>query len=43
MPFELNYLCFEAFLSKDQMEKYIEIAKQYAPHGTDFEEGRWNG
>ena len=42
MPFELNYLCFEAFLSKDQIEKFIEIAKQYAPRGADFEEGRWN-
>jgi hypothetical protein len=41
LSFEENYLCFEAFLTQQQIDKFVDMVKQYAPKTTDFEEGRW--
>jgi hypothetical protein len=41
LSFEENYLCFEAFLTKEQIEGFVRMVKLYAEKTTDFEEARW--
>ncbi|WPX55290.1 hypothetical protein RHM65_06915 [Pseudomonas sp. CCI4.2] len=41
--FEEQYVCFEAFVPKDQIDDLIRIAKLHAPTRTHFEQCHWNG
>ncbi|WP_426142192.1 hypothetical protein [Pseudomonas sp. DWP3-1-2] len=40
IPFEDNYLYFEAFLPKHRIDEFLAIARLYAPSGVDYQEGR---
>jgi hypothetical protein len=40
IPFEENYLYFEAFLPQHRIDEFLTIARLYAPSGVDYEEGR---
>lgn len=40
IPFEENYLYFEAFLPKHRIDEFLAIARLYAPSGVDYQEGR---
>ncbi|WPX55288.1 hypothetical protein RHM65_06905 [Pseudomonas sp. CCI4.2] len=41
--FEEQYVCFEAFIPKDQIDDLIRIAKFHAPTCTHFEQCYWDG
>ncbi|MEB0077866.1 hypothetical protein QN386_16095 [Pseudomonas sp. CCI3.2] len=41
--FEEQYVCFEAFVPKDQIDDLIRIAKFHAPTCTHFEQCHWDG
>ncbi|MEB0094483.1 hypothetical protein QN391_25545 [Pseudomonas sp. CCI1.2] len=41
--FEEQYVCFQAFVPKDQIDDLIRIAKLHAPTCTHFEQCHWDG
>jgi len=42
IPTEENYLCFELYLLKGQLDKVLSIVKTYAPANIEYEEGNWS-
>jgi len=41
--FEEQYVCFEAFIPKDQIDDLVRIAKLHAPTCTRFDQCHWDG
>jgi hypothetical protein len=42
IPTDENYLCFELYLQKGQLDKVLSIVKTYAPANIEYEEGNWS-